>query len=253
MRKCEDRLRTLHPYAMARYDRLREDGMNPLDAMRETAPLFGRASHVRVGDPAVPRPALNASTGPDADPSADQTPSGQPEPEPAADVPSPSEQRGRQIIERLQASARAANRPEPSSGELAMILEAATNLPYDVIENLTRQAAAESRARSDERSAADAEWARADDLGYAIDLAVTPLTDERATGLAAADRDTGIADSAMARTGVGRSVAQVAAESFPHTAAEAVRAAAAGGTRQAGRTAIPVPAIDIGKRPGPSL
>jgi hypothetical protein len=29
MRKCEDRLRKLHSYAMARYDRLRDDGMDP--------------------------------------------------------------------------------------------------------------------------------------------------------------------------------------------------------------------------------
>ena len=43
LRKCEDKLRGFHPYAMARYDRLREDGLPPLDAMREAAPLFARA------------------------------------------------------------------------------------------------------------------------------------------------------------------------------------------------------------------
>ena len=40
LRTCEDRLRALHPYAMARYDRLRADGMNPIEAMREAVPLF---------------------------------------------------------------------------------------------------------------------------------------------------------------------------------------------------------------------
>ena len=40
MRKSEERLRTLHPFAMARYDRLRAEGAEPLDAMRESAPLF---------------------------------------------------------------------------------------------------------------------------------------------------------------------------------------------------------------------
>ena len=66
MRKCEDRLRTLHPYAMARYDRLRGDGVSPLDSMRETAPLFGRSPHARVGDPAPFRHALGVEAGPDA-------------------------------------------------------------------------------------------------------------------------------------------------------------------------------------------
>ncbi len=41
MRKCEDRLRVLHPYAMARYDGFRADGTAPLDAMHKTAPFFG--------------------------------------------------------------------------------------------------------------------------------------------------------------------------------------------------------------------
>jgi len=35
LRKCEDRLRQLHPYAMARYDRLRAEGMTAVDAMCE--------------------------------------------------------------------------------------------------------------------------------------------------------------------------------------------------------------------------
>ena len=51
LRKCEDKLRDLHPYAMARYDRLRARRLAPLDAMREAAPLFARAPDARVGDP----------------------------------------------------------------------------------------------------------------------------------------------------------------------------------------------------------
>src|SRR6266851_5746263 len=144
MRKCEDRLRMLHPYAMARYDRLREDGMSPLDAMRETAPLFGRAPDVRVGEPAAARRALGAD-------------------------------------------------------------------------------------------AADEERSRAADLDAAIDLAATPAVDEPTIGLATAHRDTGIADSARARTGADRSAAQLAAESFPHSAADAVRVADMAGTRRATR------------------
>lgn len=40
VRNCEDRLRQLHPYAMSRYDRLRGDGMAPVEAMQEALPLF---------------------------------------------------------------------------------------------------------------------------------------------------------------------------------------------------------------------
>jgi hypothetical protein len=58
MRTCEGRLRDLHPHAMARYDRLRADGMNPAEAMREAAPLFARSSRAHDGS-FSPRPALN--------------------------------------------------------------------------------------------------------------------------------------------------------------------------------------------------
>src|ERR1022692_376642 len=47
MRRCEDRLRELHPHAMARYDRLRSEGMTPFDAMREAAALFGQEPTAR--------------------------------------------------------------------------------------------------------------------------------------------------------------------------------------------------------------
>src|ERR1022692_2623754 len=68
MRKCEDRLRTLHPHAMARYDRLRTDGLSPLDAMREAARLFSRSPDIRVGDPVPSRPELTPRTGQRASP-----------------------------------------------------------------------------------------------------------------------------------------------------------------------------------------
>jgi len=61
MRKCEERLRKLHPYAMARYDRLLGDGLRALDAMREAAPLFGRAP---TRAPARPPPSGPPSTHP---------------------------------------------------------------------------------------------------------------------------------------------------------------------------------------------
>ena len=252
MRKCEDRLRKLHPYAMARYDRLREDGMNPLDAMRETAPLFGRSPDVRVGDPAAVRPALDTGGGDTAQPTAGEVPGGPPEPEPGAGDYMGAELRGRQIVDRLQASARAAMRPELGADELAKVLEAVTNLPDDMIARVTRQAADEGRARSEQRRAADAQRSPGADLDAAIDLAVTPAADERTMGLTAAYRETGMTGSARARAGTGRSAAQLAAESFPGSAADAVRAAATGTSRHP-RAQVRAPAPNIAKRPGPPI
>ena len=64
VRACEQRLRVLHPYAMAWYDRLRGDGAAPFDAMREALPLFARAPSARPGDPAAPRRELEAAATP---------------------------------------------------------------------------------------------------------------------------------------------------------------------------------------------
>jgi hypothetical protein len=199
MRKCEDRMRTLHPHAMARYDRLRADGMGPLDAMQETAPLFSRSPDVRVGDPAAARPALDAGAGDDVYPAAGQAP-GEQEPDPAAlDDDTAAELRGRRIVERLQSRARAAQRPGLGADELAMVLEAATNLPEDVIATVTRQAAGEGRGAA------------------------------------------------------GRSAAELAAESFPHSAAEAVRAGARARTVPAAHPAVRVTVPGSAKRPGRSM
>lgn len=41
MRKAEERLRVLHPTAMARYDQLRSEGADPAGAMLQAVPLFG--------------------------------------------------------------------------------------------------------------------------------------------------------------------------------------------------------------------
>jgi hypothetical protein len=56
----------LHPYAMARYDRLRGDGAAAVEAMRQSVPLFSRAPHARPGDPAAGRGVLEASARPDS-------------------------------------------------------------------------------------------------------------------------------------------------------------------------------------------
>src|ERR1017187_7227834 len=148
MRKCEDRLRTLHPHAMARYDRLRTDGLSPLDAMREAARLFSRSPDIRVGDPVPSRPELTASTGQRASRQDGQPPSALDEAAPDASLSSSAALRGREIIRRTRSSARANGLPDPGPDELALILESATNLPHDVIDSIIGQVTAEDRASS---------------------------------------------------------------------------------------------------------
>ena len=213
MRKCEDRLRTLHPYAMARYDRLRGDDTSPLDAMRETVPLFGRSPHARPGDPAPFRPALGVGAGPDAAQSGDRILADPAELMPTDDGDDRAEQRGRQIIDRLQSNARTVGRPELGPDELAMVLEAATNLPEGMIGRLTRNASGESQPGREDVSAA----------------------------------------AAAPATTAGRSAVQLAAESFPHTAVDAIGATSTPKPKNPGRAPVAVHRPDSAKPPGPSI
>ena len=236
MRKSEERLRALHPFAMARYDRLRSDGASPLDAMREAALLFGYHPHAR---PAPARLALAIDPlAADAAPEpgiADGT-SHQPGPEPD---PSPdAERRGQRIAERLQAQALYHHGTELSPDELATALEQATSLPAQVIARL-------SRARDEERVAEDAERARAAGLWHA---SAAQSARERGQDLTAARRDTQIADTASAHTSSDRTVAQLAGESFPHTVTDGIRAAIAGQLHQPERSAARTAAITDARR-----
>jgi hypothetical protein len=117
-------------------------------------------------------------------------------PQPGAGPGDPVERRGRQIVQQLQAQARASGRPKLGPDELATVLETVTNLPEHVIAKLTA-----------------------------------------AGGGAPADR----------------TAAQVAAESFPHTAAEAVAAARAGGSSAASQPPARSVAARQAKRPGRSM
>ena len=137
VRTCEQRLRTLHPYAMAWYDRLRDQGATPIDAMREALPLFARAPHARPGDPVAERPGLAApdAAGPASwhsgadDASVTQA---------AADSSAvrQAERRGQQIVQELHARALAARGYALSPDELETTLGATTTLPGDVITRL---------------------------------------------------------------------------------------------------------------------
>jgi hypothetical protein len=80
MDRCEARLRELHPYAMASYDRMRGEGAGQFDAMRDALPLFSRAPYARPGGPSRQRPVL-AAAAPQADPGGRQAPSGSGQPQ----------------------------------------------------------------------------------------------------------------------------------------------------------------------------
>jgi hypothetical protein len=240
-RKCEERLRTLHPYAMARYDRLRGEGASPLDAMGEAAPLFARMPHARPGQPSTHRRIGAGPAGPDARPAAGIADGSLHEPAPDQDPYQEAEHRGRQIVWRLQARAQAERGSELSPDELATALEASTSLPAEVIARL-------ARADSEGRVAAAAERARAADLDHA---ATAYSARERGENLKAARRDTVLADTAGAHASADRTAAQLAAESFPCTAADGMRAAVTGSLHQPARSPARTAAQDT-RRPSRS-
>jgi hypothetical protein len=212
MRKTEERLRTLDPFAMARYDRLRAEGAEPLNAMREAAPLFGYHPDAR---PAGHRPVLGIEAPADATPKPEVTDGTLPGPEP--DACQDTEHRARRIAERLQAQALYEPGAELTPDEVAIALEQTTSLPPEVIARL-------ARARSDDSAAESADRARAADLGHA---SAAPTAYGRAADLAAARHDAQTADTAGTHAASDRrTAAQLAAEIFPRTAADGIRAAA---------------------------
>lgn len=146
MRNCEDRLRELHPRAMARYDRLRQEGAGPAEAMHEAAFLF--AGPPRAHDPDyTPRRVLEAGNG--------ETPArdtGGPSPVPG-DLDGPGaadaqERRGRQIIEEMRARARGRGESPPTEAEQRILLDRVTNLPGDVIDRVVRTGTTSHAARA---------------------------------------------------------------------------------------------------------
>jgi hypothetical protein len=195
MRACEDRLWELHPNAMARYDRLRGEGMGPAQAMREAMFLF--AGPARAQDASyAPRPALDTGSGENLTWTA-AGPTPDPEDGPAA--ADAQELRGRQIVEALQARARAEGRDPLAEAEQRTVLETVTNLPADVINRVVRRDTAAGLTRTEQDRAATAERARASDLDAAADLRATPGADERTQNLVGARDAAATADGATAR------------------------------------------------------
>jgi hypothetical protein len=227
LRKAEERLRALHPYAMGRYDRLRYEGAGPLEAMRDAVYLFAREPQARPGQPAAARPGIEPGapgTGPwpDAGEAAD---AGDPQPGPRPGPDQDAEQRGRRIAGQLQARALAERGSRLSPDELATALEVSTTLPAEVIARL----------------------ARAADLDRAVAAASAR---QRASGLTAARRDTVTADTAGAHASSDRTAAQLAAESFPCTTADGIRAAVNGKLQQPAASLARTAAVQNAPRAG---
>ena len=223
LRKAEGRLRVLHPYAMGRYDRLRAEGAGPLEAMREAVHLFAREPDARPGQPAAARAGIEAGTPGtaswhDAAEAAEAADMSAPQPGPRPDLYHDAEQRGLRIAQRMQTRALAERGSRLSPDELATAMEASTSLPAEVIARL-------ARADSEENIATRAERARAADLDRA---AAAPSASQSTNGLTAARRNTVIAGTAGAHACADRTAAQLAAESFPCTTAEGIRAAVNG-------------------------
>jgi hypothetical protein len=228
---------------MTRYDRLRSEGASPLDAMREAAPLFAREPHARPGPPGTRLRIGAGPASPDPGPQPGTSDNTRREPAPDQDPYQDAEHRGRQIAARLQARAQAERGSELSPGELATALEEKTSLPAEVIARL-------ARADNEERVAADAERGRAAELEHAADVTVAGSAGERAEDLRAARRDTLIADTAGAHDSADRAAAQLAAESFPCTAADGIRAAVTGSLQQPARSPARTAAAQNARRPG---
>lgn len=206
LRKAEERLRLLHPFAMGRYDRLRADGASPLEAMRETVNLFASEPHARPGEPAAARPLIEAGvpgagSWPDAGEDASVTAS---QPGPGATAYQDAEPRGRLIAERLQDRALAERGSRLSPDELVTALEVSTNLPSEVIARLGTN------------------------------------------GVTAAQRDMVTTETAGAHA----PAARLAAESFPCTTADGIRAAVNGQLQQSAQSPARTAAAQNARRGG---
>jgi hypothetical protein len=137
MHKCEGRLRTLHPHAMARYDRLRADGLTPNEAMRQSAPLFKRPPNVRDGTWS-PRSSLPAGDGLGHSWAAAEH--GPTRAEWEAHVTADAQtQRAREILQEAQDQARTRRRGKLGETEQRLRLETATNLPPGIINAAVRR------------------------------------------------------------------------------------------------------------------
>ncbi|GAA2614204.1 hypothetical protein SMC26_24100 [Actinomadura fulvescens] len=130
VRKCEKRLRDLHPHAMSHYDRQRANGLNPLEAMRHAVPFFDRDPNVREGDPVQTRQLCPGDgTRWAANP---QGPSRE-EWETAR-----QEHRAHRILDEFQTKLTRQGRTHIPASELHTLLDVTTNLPNHIIDKVVQ-------------------------------------------------------------------------------------------------------------------
>jgi len=243
MRKSEERLRDLHPFAMARYDRLRTDGLGPAEAMRETATLFALSPRARAW-PFAPLPVLDAGTSADTGRAADPSALGS---EPIDLRGSEAlESRGTSIATALQQRARAGGREPLGLHELRTVLETVTSLPPDIIDRVIRLAPVDGRARSEPDGAAAPDRARPADIDEVTDKTAAPALDERSANVTGA-RTTAAASAAAARA---RRSTQPWQRDFPIPIHEVVAATANPTPTTAPHAAASRPAANRAPRPG---
>ena len=250
LRRAEDRMRVLHPYAMDRYDRLRAEGAAPLEAMREAAPLFAMAPYARPGQPGAPRPAVTAGV-----PGAGFRPAAGAASAPhggfRTDADQAAYRHGLRIAEQIQARALAERGARLSTDELFTELELRTTLPVDVITGLARTRGEENTAARAARAAADGQNLAAAVSAGQPDGGPAAAPDSAAPGAPAAASVP--SSPAGERVPLDRSAVRLAAENFPSTAAEGIRAAARNGDlRRPAASQSRTPAKAKTSRPRPS-
>ncbi|WP_119730061.1 hypothetical protein [Thermomonospora amylolytica] len=139
VRKCEQRLRELHPHAMQHYDRYRQNGLSPEEAMRETIPFFTRTPNVRTGEPAAERPALLTGTG-------TRWTTDHHSPDRQDHIEHRQRHYAAQLINALRAHHLIQGLDDLSDEDLHTALKTTTNLPEHVIAQAIRQVAEQSKA-----------------------------------------------------------------------------------------------------------
>jgi hypothetical protein len=107
--------------------------------------------------------------------------------------------RGAQIVDALQAQARAQSRDLLCEADQRTVPETITGFPRRVIDRVVQGDVAAGSARAEESRAAGAERVRATDLDTATDLTATPAVDERTDHLTGARDAAAAADAAQAR------------------------------------------------------
>jgi hypothetical protein len=235
---------------MDRYDRLRSEGAAPLEAMREAAPLFAMAQYARPGQPGAPRPAVTAGV-----PGAGSRPAAGAASAPhggfRTDADQAAYRHGLRIAEQIQARALAERGARLSTDELFTELEVRTTLPVDVITGLARTRGEENTAARAARAAADGQNLAAAISAGQPDGGPAAAPDSAAPGAPAAASVP--SSTAGERVPLDRSAVRLAAENFPSTAAEGIRAAARNGDlRRPAASQSRTPAKAKTSRPRPS-